>query len=137
VQSVKPELDRRSVAVAAVSFAEPATLDSYQKHHQWPFPILADPQRAAYRSFDLKRLSWLRVFSPATMKSYWQLLRRGLKREDYGRADIYQSGGDFLLDRNGNILFAHRSEEPSDRPSAAYLLEVIDKLAGPKRKSEN
>jgi len=128
VQSLKHEFDRRGVAVAVVSFAEPAKLVSYHKHHQWPFAILADPKRVAYRKFALKRLSWLRVFSPGTLKLYWKLLREGLKREDYGREDIYQSGGDFLLDRDGNILFAHRSQDPSDRPSASRLLEVIDQL---------
>ena len=51
-----------------------------------------------------------------------------MKREDYGKDDIYQSGGDFLLDRDGKILFAHRSQNPSDRPSASRLLQVIDQL---------
>lgn len=128
MKSLKNEFDRRGVAVAVVSFAEPAKLVPYQEHHQWPFTILADPQRVAYRQFALKRLSWFRVFSPATLRLYWKLLREGMKREDYGRDDIYQSGGDFLLDRDGNILFAHRSQNPSDRPSASHLLQVIDEL---------
>lgn len=128
MKSLKNEFDRRGVAVAVVSFAEPAKLVPYQEHHQWPFTILADPQRVAYRKFALNRLSWLQVFSPATLRLYWKLLREGLKREDYGKEDIYQSGGDFLLDRDGNILFAHRSQNPSDRPSASRLLQVIDEL---------
>ncbi|HEY3167391.1 MAG TPA: hypothetical protein VGK57_09200, partial [Candidatus Binatia bacterium] len=72
-------------------------------------------------------LSWLRVFSPATLKLYVKLFREGMKREDYGKDDIYQSGGDFLVDREGNILFAHRSQDPADRPSAAELLRAIDR----------
>jgi peroxiredoxin len=128
VKSLKNEFDQRGVTVAVVSFAEPAKLVPYQEHHQWPFTILADPQRVAYRQFALKRLSWFHVFSPATLRSYCKLLREGMKREDYGRDDIYQSGGDFLLDRDGNILFAHRSQNPSDRPSASRLLQVIDEL---------
>ena len=110
-----------------ISFADPEKLAHYQEQRRWPFPILADPAREAYRSFSLKRLSWLQVFSPATLKLYLQLLRSGLSREDYGTEDIYQSGGDFLLDREGNILFAHRSTQPADRPSAIKLLEVIDR----------
>jgi len=129
VKSLKNEFDRRGVAVAVVSFAEPAKLVTYQEHHQWPFTMLADPRRVAYRKFALKRLSWFHVFSPATLKLYWKLLREGMKRENYGKDDIYQSGGDFLLDRDGNILFAQRSQNPSDRPSAAHLLQVIDELS--------
>lgn len=128
---MKAEFDRRGVGIAVVSFAEPVRLLDYQERHRWPFTMLADPQRAAYREFALPRLSWFRVFSPATLKLYWTLWRRGVKREAYGGDDVYQAGGDFVLDRQGNILFAHRSQDPADRPAAAKLLEEIDRIAGP------
>jgi peroxiredoxin len=137
VQSFKSEFDRRGVAIAVVSFAEPERLARYQEHHKWPFTMLADPGRVAYHEFALKRLSWFQVFSPATLKLYWKLLRHGMKRANYGKDDIYQSGGDFLFDREGNILFAHRSEDPSDRPSASRLLQVVDELGSSGRKSES
>jgi hypothetical protein len=57
-----------------------------------------------------------------------KLFRQGMKREDYGKEDIYQAGGDFLLDREGNILFAHRSQDPADRPAAVQLIQAIDRL---------
>lgn len=124
----KSEFDRRGVSVVVVSFAEPTKLVHYQELHRWPFPIFADPERKAYRAFDLQRLSLFRVFSPVTLKRYLQLLFKGMKQEPYGGEDIYQSGGDFLLDREGNILFAHRSQDPADRPAPAKLLEVIDQF---------
>ena len=116
------------MAIVVISFAEPAKLVHYQEHHQWPFTMLADPQRKAYQAFALKRLSWLNVFSLAALTLYFRLIRQGMKREDYGKDDIYQSGGDFLLDRDGNVLFAQRSQNPSDRPSAAKLLHEIDRV---------
>jgi peroxiredoxin len=130
VKAQKEEFDRRGVAIVVISFADPATLVHYQNHHQWPFTMLADPQRKAYQAFALKRLSWRNVFSISTLKLYFRLIRQGMKRADYGKEDIYQAGGDFLLDREGNIVFAHRSQDPSDRPSAAQLLSVIDRLTG-------
>ena len=122
------EFERRGVTVAVVSFAEPAKLVHYQEHHRWPFIMLADPKRKAYEAFALKRLSWFQVFSPAALKLYWKLLRSGMKRERYEGDDIYQSGGDFLLDRTGNILFAHRGQNPADRPAPAQLLMAIDHI---------
>lgn len=122
------EFLRRGVTVAVVSFAEPATLVQYQEHHRWSFIMLADPERRAYQAFALKRLSWFQVFSPAALKLYWKLIRGGMKQELYQGEDIYQSGGDFLLDGAGNILFAHRSQDPADRPAAARLLAAIDSL---------
>ena len=90
--------------------------------------MLADPERKAYETFALKRLSWFQVFSPVALKLYWKLLRSGMKQERYEGDDIYQSGGDFLLDRTGNILFAHRGQNPADRPAPAQLLMAIDRI---------
>jgi peroxiredoxin len=129
VQSVKSEFDRRGVSIIVISFAEPERLAPYQEQHAWPFAILADPRRIAYQAFALKRLSWFRVFSPSTLRLYFRLLREGKKLESYGKDDYYQGGGDFLVDREGSILFAHRSEDPADRPAVEKLLEVFDRAA--------
>jgi peroxiredoxin len=129
VKSLKSEFDRREAAIIVISFAEPQRLAPYQKHHQWPFVMLGDPKRIAYQAFALKRLSWLRVFSPSTLRLYFRLLREGKKLQSYGKDDYYQAGGDFLIDRNGNILFAHRSRDPADRPAPEQLLRAIDRTA--------
>jgi peroxiredoxin len=128
VQSVKDQFEKYGVAIVAISFAEPERLVRYQQHHQWPFLLLADPDRAAYRYFNLKCLPWYRIFSPSALKMYFHLLRKGRKIEDYGKDDYYQAGGDFLVDREGNVLFAYRSHNPSDRPSVDQLLEEVRKL---------
>ena len=127
MRAFKDRFEARRVSIIVISFAEPERLAQYEAQHQWPFVVLADPNRTAYDAFALKRLSWLQVFSPATVKLYWRLLREGKKREDYGKDDIYQSGGDFLIDRGGNLLFAHCSRDPADRPTAKKLLEIIDR----------
>ena len=106
----KSEFDRRGVSVVIISFAEPTTLVPYQEQHRWPFTILADPERKVYRAFELKRFSWFRVFSPPVLKLYFKLWRRGLKQEAYGGEDIYQSGGDFLLDSAKRSLRLSQSE---------------------------
>ena len=80
-------------------------------------------------SFRVKRLSWFRVFSLSTLRLYFRLLREGKKFQNYGKDDYYQAGGDFLVDRKGNILFAHRSQDPADRPPIEKLLEAIDRTS--------
>ena len=127
MQREKNRLDEREVAVVVVSFAEPERLADYQKLHQWPFIVLADPDRQAYHSLNLSRLSWFRVFSPSTLKLYFRLLWGGRRIENYGKDDYFQGGGDFLLDRKGTVLFTHRSNDPSDRPSINRLLAEVDK----------
>jgi hypothetical protein len=127
VNAFKAEFDRRNVRIVIVAFSEPGLLARYQEHHHWPFTLLADPGRAAYRSFGLERLSWHRVFSPATLKLYLKLFRKGLMRQDYGKSDVYQAGGDFVIGGDGIVFFAHRSQDPADRPSVSALLKAIDK----------
>jgi peroxiredoxin len=127
VKSAKSKFDQRGVAIVVISFAAPERLLPYQKHHQWPFVILADPKRIAYHAFALQRLSLLRVFSPSTVRLYFRLLREGKKLQNYGPHDYYQAGGDFLIDRKGVTLFAHRSQDPADRPRVEPLLEAIDR----------
>jgi hypothetical protein len=129
VTSSKAEFDRRGISIIVISFAKPATLAPYQEYHHWPFAVLADPDRVAYRAFTLKRLSLWRLFSPATLRLYLTLLRQGKRIRNYGQEDYYQSGGDFLIDGDGNILFAHRSQEPSDRPPLTKLLQEIDRIS--------
>ena len=129
MRAFKAEFDRRGVAIVVVSFAEPGTLSSYIEDHHWPFTILADPERKAYAAFALTRLSWWQVFSPAMFKLYFKLVGKGFPRRDYGKEDVYQAGGDFVLDREGNILFAHRSKDPGDRPQVGNLLMAIDRSA--------
>ncbi|HEX4988676.1 MAG TPA: SelL-related redox protein [Candidatus Binatia bacterium] len=130
VKSFKDEFDRRGVVIVVISFAEPERLAPYQEHHHWPFVMLADPKRIAYQAFALKRLSWFRVFSPSTLRLYFRLLREGKRFQSYGKDDYYQAGGDFLIDRKGNILFAHRSRDPAERPPIEKLLEAIDQTSG-------
>jgi peroxiredoxin len=128
VASLKAEFSRRAFSIIIISFAEPAKLARYQEYHKWPFPILADASRRAYESFALPRLSFWRVFSPATLRLYAQLLWQRNRLQNYGREDFYQSGGDFLIDRRGTFLFSYRSREPADRPSPSRLLQEIDRI---------
>jgi len=128
VQSRKEAFDKGGVTIFVVSFAQPERLVGYQQEHRWPFVLLADPDRSAYQAFGLKRLSWFRVFSLATIRLYFDLLRKGRKPRSYGKDDYYQGGGDFILNREGEVLFSHPSDDPSDRPSVARLLEEVERI---------
>lgn len=126
MQQSKEAFEKRGVLIAVVSFAPPEKLVVYQRQRNWPFPILSDPERSAYMRFDLGPMSWLQLFGPATLKLYARIMLKGRRLQYYGKDDYRQGGGDFILDRRGNLLFAHRSRNPADRPSAQTLLEAID-----------
>ena len=103
--------------------------DTIYWSHAWlqetgsPFPFLHDPQRIAYRAYGLETSIW-RSWSPANL---WYYLKAGWQgRQTFGqRGDPDQLGGDFIIDQHGRIQLAHPSREPTDRPSLAEILTVI------------
>ena len=42
--------------------------------------------------------------------------------------DMLQLGGDFILTSDRQLVYAHRSNDPADRPTAADLVKQLHKL---------
>ena len=47
------------------------------------------------------------------------------------REDMLQLGGDLILSTDRHLLYAHRSNDPADRPSATDLVDQIKHLIRP------
>ena len=101
--------------------------------HRWvqetctAFPFLLDPERSLYKSLGLKR-SLLRSWN---LRTLWRYARyvfsgRGLKPI---QGDSAQLGGDFIFDEQAVLRYAHRSEDPLDRPPIEELLTVLRDLS--------
>jgi hypothetical protein len=113
------------VGVIAVSMSRPAGVDRYLAERPLPFPLLADPDRRAYAAFRLARTTWLRLIRPSIGWRFLMAILRGgrIRRIPEGE-DPLQTGGDFLVGADRRLLWAYSSPDPTDRPSAARLLEV-------------
>ena len=109
-----------------ISFTPPPRVAAYLAKYPQPFPVVSDPTLAAYRAFALERTSVGSLFRLGVIGRYLRLIFRGWRpsKPDAGE-DILQLGGDFLLDANGIVRYAHPSAEPTDRPSAAELLQQV------------
>jgi len=96
-----------------------------------PFPVLVDLERVAYRGWRLGRGSlratWL---SPRVWAEYARLLTGGSERlRGLGR-DTLQLGGDFVVDRNGTLVYA-RPQQRDDRPPVSVLLRELERASMP------
>ncbi len=125
------EARRLGGEVVAVVLARPEALALFLQEQPLPFPLLADPTRAAYRAFDLGRTSWATIFRPDVLWRYLGLIFRGWRPRRKGEGeDVLQLGGDFVLDAGGRLVHAYRSAEPTDRPPIEELLEALRRAAG-------
>jgi hypothetical protein len=133
VQQIYPDIRKVGGEVLAISFSPPARVAAYIQRYPLPFPVLSDPDRHAYHTFALEKTSWRSMLRPASVLRYLKLMFRGwLPWSPAKDDDLLQLGGDFVLDRHKRLVFAYQSAEPTDRPSAAQLLEWIRSIPEPK-----
>ena len=87
------------------------------------YPVVGDPTRALYRAAGLERVAVWRFFDPRVLAYYaWAGLNRPRLRMPSAGEDPLQTGGDFVLDRAGGVVYARVSRDPSDRPAVADVL---------------
>ena len=120
------EFEARETAVLVVSFAPVDRLEEYRQYLELPFTIASDHDRLAYRAYGLTRGSLLQVWGPRVIWRYLNLVIRGrkLKRPEKGD-DLSQLGGDFVVARDGSLLYRHISQSPADRPPVEDLLRAL------------
>src|ERR1019366_9677071 len=94
-----------------------------------PLPTVCDPDRAAYRYFGLDRGKWSMFFRSSVLLRYLRLIFTGWRphRGEAGE-DMLQLGGDFIVTSDQRLVYAHRSNDPADRPTANDLVKEIQRL---------
>ncbi|MCH8800096.1 MAG: redoxin domain-containing protein [Chloroflexi bacterium] len=118
------EIQDRGADVVAISFEPRDRLFQLTRQLQLPFPILSDPERDVYSAYSLAQGSWLKIFSPKTVWTYVKHFARG-RRYQHAASDWKQLGGDFVIGEDGTVLYEHRGQTPSDRPTVASLIEKL------------
>ena len=122
-----PEFEALHTRIVVISFGRPDQARIWLDQTNAPFTLLLDPERVAYRAYGLE-YSLLRSWGLNVWIRYTQLIFRGRKWRGI-QGDSGQLGGDFIVDSNGVIRFAHRSLDPTDRPSISQLLAVLEGVA--------
>jgi peroxiredoxin len=111
-------------AVAVVTFTRPRNLRGYRRRLELPYPVLADEDRQCYRAYELRRAPVRRAFGLSTVRRYAELVRQG-HRPQRPHEDLLQLGGDFVVGRDGRLVYGFRSRSPDQRPAVDELLEAV------------
>jgi hypothetical protein len=120
------EIQAKGAEVVAISFEPRDRLFQLTRLLQLPFPVLSDPERDVYAAYSLTQGSLLKIFSSKTVWTYLKHFAKG-RRYQHAASDWKQLGGDFILGDDGTVLYEHRGQTPTDRPTVAGL---ISKLGG-------
>jgi peroxiredoxin len=91
-------------------------------------PLYVDTKRDSYSALDMKRGFFATLGSLASFGNMRRAMRAGF-RQGLTRGDAWQLGGVLVVDRDGEILYKHRSEAAGDKAPAA---EVLGALPGPR-----
>ncbi|KAJ8355874.1 hypothetical protein SKAU_G00186680 [Synaphobranchus kaupii] len=117
-------LDAQSVRVLVISFGCQEGAEYWLEDTGCKYDMLLDPQKNMYTAFGLGR-SHAKVFKFNNMLEFgeYSFLNRTFPQAPrHFITDIYQMGGDFVLDEGGRVIYSHPSQGPMDRPAAAEIL---------------
>jgi peroxiredoxin len=89
-----------------------------------PFPCLADPKRAGYKAYGLKRGNVLEVMGPAAWRRGREAARKGHRIEKI-EGDAFQMPGTFIIDRTSTVRYARYAKHSGDHPPVSDLIEAL------------
>lgn len=124
----KNEIEARKTRVALISFGNIALAQAWIEETQASFQFLLDSERKAYQAFSLDH-SMGRSWSPKVWLEYARLMAKGRRWRGI-QGDSGQLGGDFIVDKEGTLRMAYRSQDPTDRPAINYLLKTLEHING-------
>jgi hypothetical protein len=109
-----------------ITFVEPALLAAYERELGVDgIEFFADPDRSVYDALGFGRASFARVWlHPKVWARYAALIARG-RRLHPPAQDVYQLGGDAILDDAGRLRWVYASSGPEDRPAVDALLRAL------------
>jgi len=107
-----------------VTFEHDFLARAYAEETDLSWPLLIDETRETYRSYGMLSASFRDLVGPKTWMAYLRALLAGEKLRRSG-GDVYQRGGDVLIDPYGIVVLHHVGSGPADRPEVEEILRKI------------
>jgi len=124
LQQVAEQIQQLPLDVMAVTFQSEEAAGEYVERTGWPWPLLVDPDRVLYNAYAMYRGGLWAIWGPRSWWGFLKLLLRG-RRLSPPAGDVYQLGGDVLIDPSGAIRLNHVMQVPMDRPRIESILEIV------------
>ncbi len=118
------EFDSLRVKIVIISFEAGFFAAQYVRETNLRWPLLVDESRAAYQNYGMFHASFRDVWTPKTLWAYVREILKGTWPKK-ATGDIYQRGGDVLIDPNGIVRMHHVAEGPAARPGVDIILSHV------------
>jgi peroxiredoxin len=106
------ELERAEIDVLVVTFERPEAAERYAADMGLPWPVLIDERKSLYGAYGMDRAGTWDIWGPRTWWAYARQIVRGRWPEP-AQGDVYQRGGDILIDPNGIVRLHHVGNGPA------------------------
>eukprot|EP01006_Ploeotia_vitrea_P030666 TRINITY_DN6302_c0_g1_i1.p2 TRINITY_DN6302_c0_g1~~TRINITY_DN6302_c0_g1_i1.p2 ORF type:complete len:136 (-),score=17.13 TRINITY_DN6302_c0_g1_i1:208-615(-) len=123
----KAELAAAGVSIHIVAFwPEKNATEWRERHPEFVVPLLLDDGTTLelYQAFGLGKLSQWNTWHPATLFHYALHIAAG-KKAYKAREDVEQSGGNFIVTKEGETIFHKRCANALDRPTVSEMLRAV------------
>ena len=118
-------LDRLNVVL--VSFYEPEVAKQWLRDNNTNFPMYMDAKSETYKVLGYHPTATIKA--KTVFKGILIILKtRTIQRPPPNTILPTQMGGNMIADKDGKILYLHRSVSPDDRPSVRNILTVLSAL---------
>ena len=125
LRPVWPKIEAAGVQPIVIGNGTPLMAEAFAEESGLEVPLYTNPGREVYAALGAKRPGASAFLNP---RLYWNGLRTLLKghlpRKLQG--DAAQLGGVFLVQPDGSMPYAYRSDLAGDHPSAAELIRVAE-----------
>ena len=124
MQQAAEQIDQLPLDVMAVTFQSSEVAGEYVERTGWPWQMLVDPDRVLYTAYAMHRGGLWAIWGPQSWWGFLKLILKG-RRLRPPAGDVYQMGGDVLIDPSGTVRLHHVTRVPVERPAIESILEVV------------
>ncbi|HET7738321.1 MAG TPA: peroxiredoxin-like family protein [Tepidiformaceae bacterium] len=125
LRSNEAKLRALGVNLALVTMGEPAETADFVAKYRWPGIAFCDPDRVAYRGFELTNGSLGQLAGPGVAFSAIKATVGGTLQGRVHGGDPKQMPGLFIVGTDGVIRYAHEFKHAGDQPPSRDLMRII------------
>lgn len=123
LRDVVQDIRARGAELVVVGNGQPHHAQGFRDEHQIAFPLLVDPDLAAYSAAGLRR-GIGSTFNARSIRHALRALGKGF-RQGWTQGDPWQQGGAFVITPESRVLFEHVSRDAGDHVEPARILAAL------------